>query len=173
MDEKVVKTKQKKYGVGSRITFQLTEDDEKNKIIEFINLQDNVSQAIREVLRLYVRNNEIENISSTSDTMPTQKELEAVVVETLLKVEVDIPLSELYVIVGRELQLSEEQLALRSTKSNDNIFQKKIRFVLLGLKNKGLLDTKTARGFVRIRQSLRKYSLQELLKLDSIIDLLS
>ncbi|GEQ23291.1 hypothetical protein CBU02nite_37970 [Clostridium butyricum] len=157
------------YDIGSRLSVQMTKEDEANKIIEFLNNQGNVSDGVKKAIIDYISRKGTGNISSISNTLPSQKEIEDILIEVLMDNPAGMELSKLYDQVAEKLNLTPSQLALKSPKTSDNVFKKKVRFAILNLKHRKIIEN-VSRGFVRlIPFLLENFTLSQIQNFENIL----
>lgn len=171
MEDKDTKVKEDQYKVNSRISLKLTKKDADSGIIDFLNVQDNVSKAIKEGIKQLIKVNGIKNISANTDIIPTQKVIEAAIIEALLDTDEAIALADMYKIVADKLKMSPEAKALKSENSQENVYEKRLRFATVSMKQRGILES-GKRGMLKLKPFLRQFKKEQIANLDSIVEAL-
>lgn len=108
---------------------------------------------------------------TSTDIVPLQKDIKIKLVEELLKAHYKtgttaVSLTDMYAAVANSFGLSTKARDMENEITNDNVFKKRLRFAVLSLKHRGILDPNGQRGILRIMPHLGKQEVETLLELD-------
>ena len=110
------------------------------------------------------------------DVVPPQKDIEIKLVEVLLEIRdnrnkfgtgTTMSLTNMYAAVANSFGLSTKARDMESKITNDNVFEKRLRFAVLSLKHRGILDPNGQRGTLEIMPQLSRDEIETLLDLDA------
>ncbi|SHJ15757.1 winged helix-turn-helix domain-containing protein [Lutispora thermophila] len=143
----------KKIAEGDTISirFPLNVDKE---VLEWVNAQTSINNSLISLIKKEINSNGITDLSQNNDSsLPTEKEMIPYVFQYIAKPKdskLGANVQEIYEYCANALNISSNQRNIPS-KANISRYENRVRFVILKLKNQGLIES-PKRGFYKLTE---------------------
>jgi len=133
------------------IRFPLNVD---KKVLDWVNTQTSITNSLISLIKKEIEANGITDLSQNNhNSLPTEKEMIPYVFDYIAKQnysKLGANVQEIYDYCAKELNVSYKQRNIPS-KANVSRYENRVRFVILKLKNQGLIES-TKRGFYKLTE---------------------
>lgn len=149
-DKKVIKK-------GDTVSIRFSKNVSES-VMEWVNKQTSITNSILKLIEKEVKENGIKDLSKKSP-LPTEKELMPYVFDCVAKNDHTTDgasVQDIYNHCARKLNVSPSQRA-EPSKANKSKFENRVRFAILELKNKGLIEPGSKRGHYKLTKLGRHF----------------